>query len=142
MTTQPAQTVDLIIGPLNQVAEAHIGVMIVDAPRIRLGLVEPDGREHIDWYAEGQTLTASGLEWQLTHVRNPSASGTRQHVATLAPTQAAGGKDEKHVPLTAGATPMFVEVETDADDSVSVGEWIHRPHASGVHSGERSDAGA
>lgn len=85
MTSQPAQSIELITGTLNDVDDAQIGVMIVDAPRIRLGVVEPDGQEHVDWYTEGQTLTASGHEWRLGHVRNPGASDSRHTVATLTP---------------------------------------------------------
>ena len=86
MTTQPAQPVELTTGSLNDVADAQIGVMILDAPRIRLGIVEPDGTEHIDWYTEGQTLTASGHQWHLTRIRTPTTPGTGHVVATLTPT--------------------------------------------------------
>lgn len=82
MTTEPAQAVELTTGSLNNVADAQVGIMIVDAPRIRLGVVEPDGSEHVEWYAEGQTLTASGCEWRVTRVRNPTP-GARETVATL-----------------------------------------------------------
>ena len=91
MTSQPAQTVELTTGSLNDVADAQIGVMIVDAPRIRLGVVEPDGTEHVEWYTEGQAVTAAGLPWRLSLVRTPSVPGSGQVVATL--TRLRAGRD-------------------------------------------------
>lgn len=83
MTSQPAQTVELTTGSLNEVADAQIGVMIVDGPRIRLGVVEPDGSEHVQWYTEDQIVSAAGFRWRLSLARTPDAPGSGRVVATL-----------------------------------------------------------
>lgn len=59
-STPDGATVELFRGRLNAVGDARIGVMIVDEQRIRLGVVEPDSSEHVDWYDEGAELTAGG----------------------------------------------------------------------------------
>lgn len=85
MTIDPSQTIELRTGSLNDVAEARVGVMIVDVPRIRLGVIEPDGTEHVEWYTEGQTLSASGCEWRISRIRPRRTHCAGDIVATLAP---------------------------------------------------------
>lgn len=75
--------VDLFRARLNPAGAARIGVMIVDEQRIRLGVVELDASEDVDWYAVGAHLVAGGVTWRVTSIRPGDPLTEHGPVATL-----------------------------------------------------------
>ena len=78
-----AGQVELRTGVLMHVADARIGVMGIDVARIKLGVVGPDGSEHVAWYAEGEEVAASGRTWRVSRIRRLAPGEDTEIVAVL-----------------------------------------------------------